>query len=134
MVLGGLAVALVALLALGITALGADHAAARLTSSGAAASARRSDQYYSCLEAQAHSLIGPHDVVYLPEPTLSQWVTVTSVIGGWADVTLHLHAANTALELQRSSQGGTCDGQVLVAVHQLAHGRVLITRGLQAHR
>jgi hypothetical protein len=80
--LGGLVVGLIALLALGAGVLHADQGETRLTSAHAIVQAERSNAYYACLNAQAHSLVGPHDVVYLDRPTLSEWVTLTKVLGG----------------------------------------------------
>ncbi len=130
---GGAAILIVALIALGLGTWHAARAESRLSSSKYKASALHSDAYFECLSAQAHSLIGPHNVVYLPDPTLNEWVTLTKVIGGWAHESLNLHASNLALTLQRSGQSGTCDGQVLVTITRNAAGRLIMTRGLQSH-
>jgi hypothetical protein len=132
--LGGVAVALVALLALAITAVHAAHAVTRLTSAPQSDAARASNAYFACLEVQAHSLIVPGDVVYLLRPTLAQWVTMTKVIGGWADVTLDLGAANTAARLEHVRAPGTCDGTDIQIIRKFGNGRVLIEQGLPAGR
>ena len=133
-VLGGLAVALVALLALASTAVHAAHALTRLTATHKSDAARANNAYFACLEVQAHSLIVPGDVVYLLRPTLAQWVTMTKVIGGWADVTLNLGAANTAARLEHVRGPGTCDGTDIQIIHRFNNGRVLIQQGLQGAR
>lgn len=128
-VLGALAVLLFAVIALGLGALHSNHLETRLTTAAATASAQRSDRYYNCLSAQAHSLITPSDVVYLPDPTLAAWTTLTKVVGGWAHVTLQLHQANLALTLQRSTHPGSCDGNDLVTVGHAPGGHIVIRSG-----
>jgi hypothetical protein len=127
--LGGLLVAALALGALGSTALHANGAQTRLTSAQHQAAAARADAYYACLSAQAHSLIGAGNVVYLPRPTLGQWATLTKVIGGWARTTLQVSRANLALTLQHSGRAGSCDGDDLIAITRQADGHVVIARG-----
>ena len=129
MALGAAAVVLLALVALAATALGANHSESTLTSARNATAADRNNAYYACLSAQAHSLIGPKDVVYMPRPTLGQWATVIKVIGGWAHETLDLHAANVALSLQRSTESHGCNGDVMVVIIRLPDGHLIIKRG-----
>lgn len=129
--LGGLAVGLLALGALGSTAFHATTTQTQLTSAHNVAAAQRSDAYYACLDTQAHMLIRPHDVVYLADPNLSRWVTFTKVVGGWADLTLHRDRASVAIGLEHIRGGGTCDGDVLVSLRVRPDGRVVMGRGRQ---
>jgi len=129
MALGGAAVAVLSLLALASTALHANHSETVLNSARTVASAERANGYYACMTAQAHSLIGTNDVVYMPRPTLDQWATVIKVIGGWAHETLDLHAANVALSVQRSHGPRTCNGDFLVAIIRQPGGHLIIKRG-----
>jgi hypothetical protein len=136
--LAGAAVALIALVALGGGALHANADQTKLTSAREVAAAARADTYYACLTTQAHSLIGTHDVVYLHDPSLDQWVVLTKVIGGWATETLHLDRATVALSLQHigghdGTGSGTCQGDVLVAVRRGPGGRVELERGGTGH-
>jgi hypothetical protein len=127
--LGGAAVALVALVALGAGALHGGHVEAGLTTHRDVTQAQRADAYYDCLTAEAHSLIHAGDVVFLPHPTLGEWATVTKVIGGWAAVTLHLKAANEGLAIDHAPGPGTCQGDVIVTVTRLPDGHLVIGRG-----
>jgi len=102
-----------ALLSTGLHADASENAA---TSSRHVEEAEYNNAYYACLSQQAHSLIGPRSVVFLPHPSLDEWAIVIKVIGGWAHVTLDSHRATLALVLGHWSGRGTCDGDVLVAV------------------
>jgi hypothetical protein len=126
--LGGLAVGLVALVALIASAFHANGVESRLTSAAASSAAARSDRYYACLSAQSHSLLRAGDVVYLAQPTLAEWVTLTKVIGGWAHVTLQRSAATVAVTMEQGSGRGTCQGDVLVTARQVPGGRVEFAR------
>lgn len=134
--LGGLVVGVLALLALGTTAVHADQGVTQLASVRNATLARESNAYYSCLGAEAHSLFSSHDVVYQAEPTLGSWTTVTKVIGGWAHLTLQRDKATAAVLLQHSSApvAGSCDGDFLVSIRLGPGGRVVIVRGTQGAR
>jgi hypothetical protein len=127
--LGGAAILVVALIALGLGTWHAARAESALSSPKHEASALHSDAYYDCLSAQAHALIPVHDVVYLPDPTLTEWVTLVKVIGGWAHESLKLRASNMAVTLQGSSQSGSCDGQTLVTITRNAAGHLIMARG-----
>jgi len=126
---GGFAVLVVALIGLGGGALHGEHAESQLTAAHFTRSAERSNAYFACLDTQAHSLLHPHDVVYLSDPTLGSWVTLTKVIGGWARETLNVRQSNVGLALVSESNGPTCEGQALVAARRTASGQVLFTRG-----
>ncbi|HEY2214376.1 MAG TPA: hypothetical protein VGH31_04910, partial [Acidimicrobiales bacterium] len=89
--LGGLVMLVVAVSSLSIGAVHGDRIDNDLTSAHFTTSAQRTSDYFACLDTQAHSVIRPHDVVYLSDPSLSSWVTLTKVIGGWAHETLDLH-------------------------------------------
>jgi hypothetical protein len=127
-----LVVGLIALLALGAGVLHADQGETRLTSAHAIVQAERSNAYYACLNAQAHSLVGPHDVVYLDRPTLSEWVTLTKVLGGWATESLRLDRSTVAVALLHSPGPGSCEGDAVFTIRHRAGGRTVIARGMQA--
>ena len=122
---------LIALLALGGTAVHANQSETRLTSTKNSVLAERSNAYFTCLQTQARSLIGVHDVVDLADPTLSEWVTVTKVLGGWANLTLRRDTATVSVLVQPSSSPGTCNGDVLVTIRRGPDGHVVMARGLQ---
>jgi hypothetical protein len=126
----GVVVGLCALLALGSTAIHATRSETRLVTSTDIRQADASNTYYSCLEAEAHSLVRPHDVVFLADPDLARWVTVTKAVGGWADLTLHRGQATVALLLEHTSHGPTCSGDVLVSIRN-PHGHVVMVRAKQ---
>jgi hypothetical protein len=126
---GGLAVLVAALVGLGGGALHGEHAETRLTAAHFSRSATQSNAYFACLSTQAHSLLRPHDVVYLSNPTLDSWVTLTKVIGGWASETLHMRQANVGLSLVSETNGPTCGGQALVTVRRTDDGKVVFARG-----
>jgi hypothetical protein len=125
----GWAILLVAVISLSIGAVHGDRIDDNLTAAHLTTSAERSTDYFACLSTQAHSVIRPHDVVYLSDPSLSSWVTLTKVIGGWAHETLDEHHSTLGLALVRESNGPTCRGQALVAARRTANGKVLFIRG-----
>jgi hypothetical protein len=129
--IAGVIVGLFALGALVSTAVHATRSEAQLVSQVAIREADQSNAYYSCLEAEAHSLVQPDDVVYLADPNLARWVTVTKAVGGWADLTLHRSQATVALLLQHPSHGPTCAGNVLVSI-RIRHGHVVMARARQS--
>ncbi|HVB91058.1 MAG TPA: hypothetical protein VND70_03060 [Acidimicrobiales bacterium] len=122
-------VGLLALGALGFGVVQAAHAESRLTSPVAVRADAQSDAYYACLDAQAHSLVGPHDVVYLGEATLDRWVTVIKAVGGWADMTVHRSRATVAIVLVHATGGPSCAGDVFLSIRRRAGGQVLMARG-----
>jgi hypothetical protein len=127
----GAVVGALALVGLASTALGAVGSESHLASDAAVRRAQQSNAYYACLSEQAHSLIGPHDVVYLANPTLEEWVTLTKVMGGWAHLTLRQHKANVGIDLQRvnsTGPGSTCDGNALVTLRRSADGHLSLAR------
>jgi hypothetical protein len=128
----GAVVGALALVGLASTALGAVGSESHLSTDATVRQAQRSDAYYACLSEQAHSLIGPHDVVYLANPTLEEWVTLTKVMGGWAHLTLHEHQANVGIDLQRvdsTGPGSTCDGSALITLRRSPDGHLSLARG-----
>jgi hypothetical protein len=125
----GLAVLVVALVGLGGGALHGEHAESQLTAAHLTRAAERSNAYFACLTTQAHSLLESRDVVYLSDPTLSSWVTLTKVIGGWARETLEVRRSTVGLTLISESNGPTCEGQALVSARRTTAGQVLFTRG-----
>jgi hypothetical protein len=133
--LTGIAVGLIALGALASTAVHATRAATQLDSPSHLRSAQRSNAFYNCLTAQAHSLLKPDDVVYLGDPDLDRWTTVTKAIGGFADPTLHLKDATVALVLSHTStrpggiHGPSCDGDIFFSIRHQPGGKVLMQRG-----
>ncbi len=127
--LGGLVMLLVTVISLGIGAVHGDRVDNNLTAAHFTTSAQRSTDYFACLRTQAHSVIRSHDVVYLSDPSLSSWVTLTKVIGGWAHETLDVHHSTLGLALVHESNGPRCEGQALVAARRAANGKVLFTRG-----
>jgi hypothetical protein len=129
--LAGVLVGLCALAGLASTAVHATQSEAQLVSHTDIRQADESNAYYSCLEAEAHSLVRPDDVVYLAEPDLARWVTVTKAVGGWADLTLHRSQATVALLLEHTSKGPTCAGDVLLSIRH-PHGRVVMVRATQS--
>jgi len=126
---GGGLLGVFALLTLGSTALHATTTQRQDVTHRAEAAATRQNEYFSCLEAQAHSLVGQRDVVYLAEANLGRWVTITKVVGGWANVTLHRSRATVALEVVHRSGGNTCAGDVLISIRHTSDGGVLMRRG-----
>ena len=126
---GGPVVFVVALVWLGGGALHGEHTESKLTAAHFTQAAQRNNAYFSCLSTQAHSLLRARDVVYLSNPTLVTWVTLTKVIGGWANETLHAHQANVGLVLVSESNGPTCEGKALVTARRTRGGKVLFSRG-----
>jgi hypothetical protein len=118
-----------ALAGLAATALHAARTETALPTAALVRSAGQSDAYFDCLDRQAHSLVTSKDVVYLPNPGLENWVTLTKVIGGWVRLTLRPHASTVALALSHGSGSGTCAGDFLVTIRQLPGGHDLISRG-----
>jgi hypothetical protein len=127
--LGGLVILVVAVISLGIGAVHGDRVDNDLTAAHFTTSAQRSSDYFACLSTEAHSVIRAHDVVYLSDPSLSSWVTLTKVIGGWAHETLDVHHSTIGLALVHEADGPTCEGQALVSARRTADGKVLFTRG-----
>jgi hypothetical protein len=131
MTLGGLLIGALGLSGLASTALHADATATGLVSSSAVRAADRSNDYYSCLEAQGHRLLHHGDVVYVGEADLERWVIITKAIGGWARMTEHRPRATVALLLMDQppkAHWSTCDGQALVSIRRTPTGRVVMAR------
>jgi hypothetical protein len=126
---GGGLVGLLAVIALFSTAVHATTTANQQLTHQAVVSAQRSDDYYSCLEAQSHSVVGPHDVVFVSDASLSNWVTINKVVGGWAHTTLSRDKATVALDLEHIGGRGTCEGDALVSIRVAHDGRVVMRRG-----
>ena len=126
--LGGLLIGGLALGALVSTAAHASSTANRLDSSSALRQAEASNAYYACLTAEAHSLVRPHDVVFLGEANLPRWVTITKTMGGWAHLTLHRSNATVALLLGPVSpgHGPGCAGQGLTSIRATGPNGVTI--------
>jgi hypothetical protein len=127
--LGGLVILVVAVISLSIGAVHGERIDNNLTAAHFSTSAQRSTDYFACLTTQARSVIRPQDVVYLPDPSLSSWVTLTKVIGGWAHETLDPHHSTLGLALVHEPSGPTCEGQAVVAARRTADGKVLFSRG-----
>jgi hypothetical protein len=127
--IGGLVVLVAAVVGLSGAAWHGEHTEGQLTATHFTRSADRSNAYYGCLSAQVHSLIHSGDVVYLSHPTLTSWVTLTKVIGGWAHETLQQDRSTMAVTLQEANWTGNCDGQVLISVRRDADGKIVMARG-----
>jgi hypothetical protein len=125
--LGGILVGVIALVALGSAALSANHSVAALGSARDVREAQVSNGYYTCLTAQAHALVHPHDVVYLGEANLYRWVTVIKAMGGWAHMTMHLSQSTVTILLVRPTKGPSCRGDALLTIRREPHGKVLMT-------
>jgi hypothetical protein len=130
--LGGLAIGLLSLGALGSTAVHAISTEGRLVSATAVREANESNAYFACLTGEAHSLFHSGDVVFLGEPNLDRWVTVEKVVGGWAHLTLHQSQATVAVLLLHASRGPSCEGDVFLSIRRLAHHTVRMVRATQS--
>jgi hypothetical protein len=122
-------VGLLALGGIGVTAVHAARSETSLATPALVRSAAQSDDYFDCLRTQAHSLVTSHDVVYLPNPSLENWVTLTKVIGGWVRLTLRPDSSTVAMVLSHGTGGDTCQGDYLVTIRHLPGGRDRISRG-----
>ncbi|HEX3794854.1 MAG TPA: hypothetical protein VHV57_10180 [Acidimicrobiales bacterium] len=122
-------VGLLAIVGIALTAVHAARSESHLATPALVHSATQSDAYFECLSTQAHSLVSAHDIVYLPKPTLANWVTLTKVIGGWVRLTLRPASSTVALALLHSTRGATCQGDYLVTIRRQSGGRALISRG-----
>ena len=128
--LGGTVLAVVGLLALGLTALHANTTAAHLVSSQQRRDAQVSNDYYNCLEAEGHQLLRPDDIVFVVQRNLSDWVIITKSIGGWARLTEQRKGSTVAvvLEDEPPHARNTCQGQALVSVRRSPRGKIVMRR------
>jgi hypothetical protein len=123
-------------------AVGAVHGARQSSTLASAADARAwqtDEDYWACLDAQAHSLAAPGERVWLDTHNLSDWVTLEKVFGPWADVVNERGQAGVRVSLRPAKGRDQCLGTVLVGTGPHgAGGRAIVRVGtggsLRGHR
>lgn len=119
------AVTLVAAAALVAGAVHGVRSAAVLSSDSQQAQARLDDEYYACLQTQAHSLVLPGTTVELSTSSPGDWATLAKATASWATLTDDPRRAAAELSLLDvgTRTPGSCLGSVVVARYRGQQGR-----------
>ena len=120
----GLALAVVVVVALAVTAVHGGRTVQDLRAPTPVARAELDDAYYRCIDVQAHSVVSDRRPVLFEGPDFGAYITLLKAVGSWVTIAGHRAPSDVALSLAERRGRGTCLGQVVVARERGPDGRM----------
>ncbi|HEX3459393.1 MAG TPA: hypothetical protein VHT49_00700 [Acidimicrobiales bacterium] len=114
-IVAGIVVVVAAVVGLGAQAVSGAHTVSAQRQPTTVRNATIDDEYYRCLDIQAHSLISPNQSVAIDTGNLGDFITLLKSIGSWATFSDAASSAAVRLSLRTISGSGSCRGSVVVA-------------------